>query len=232
VKIKSVRSVFITGVLMAAPFLTPQVSAQGFFGIGGEESPVPQITLARAEITVDVPTPMQGNDFDALLAQATSGKGISAAKERAIKHHSEQLRTALDGRLREFFADEEVPLIASNQSLTLHSFIDVSVVKQLSGLKNSGNYELERGNLTAGGDFHFRIQDPNGRVLKERQIDIADLRLQEKYQVKTPLDGSGSEDNTEQQLDKIMRQLVERIMGQIDDDLEADSLRELGRPAG
>ena len=70
-KIKSVRSLFVTGVLVAAPLLSSQALADGFFGIGGDKAAVPQITLARAEIAVDVPTPMQGNDFDALLAQAT-----------------------------------------------------------------------------------------------------------------------------------------------------------------
>lgn len=230
-KIKSLRSLFVTGVLVAAPLLSFQASADGFFGMGGDKAPVPQITLARAEIAVDVPTPMQGNDFDALLAQATAGNGLSAAKEAAIKHHSEQLRQELDGRLRKFFADEEVPVGASNHSLTLHSFIDVSVVKQLSGLKNSGDYELERGNLTASGDFHFRLQDPKGEVLMEKRIDIADLRLQEKYQVKTPHDRSGSEDNTDQQLERIMRELVDRLMSRIEDDLEADSLRALNSDA-
>ena len=231
-KIQSVRSLFMTGVLVAAPIFSPTVSAQGFLGMGGEKAPVPQITLARAEIAVDVPTPMQGNDFDALLAQATAGNGISASKEAAIKRHSEQLRQELDNRLREFFADEEVPLVASNHSLTLHSFIDVSVVKQLSGLKNATNYELERGNLTASGDFHLRIQDPEGKVLKERRIDIAELRLQEKYQVKTPHDGSGTEDNTGEKVERIMRELVDRLMSRIDDDLEADALRELTQTAG
>lgn len=224
---RNTRGILFAGLVLATNFASTQAWGQGFFGVGGDDAPVPNITLARAEIAVDVPTPLQGNDFEALLAQATSGQGISKAKDEAIQHRTEQLRAELDSQLRAFFADEEVALVASNDALTLHNFIDVSVVKQLSGLKDSADYELERGNLSVSGDFHFRIQDPQGRVLKEKRLNLADLRLKEKYQIKNHHDGSGSEDNTEQQLDRLMRELVERLLSRIDNDLEADSLQEL-----
>lgn len=214
------HSAAMVGLLLAAPGL-----AQGLFG--GNDTPPPNITLAHTEIAAEIPTPLQGNDFDALLAQATSSEGLSATRDQAIQLFSERLRYKLDTALREFFADEEVPLITSNDSLTLHNSIDISVAKQLSGLKNSGNYEVERGNLSASGDYHFRLNAPSGHVLKEKRLDIADLRLRGKYQIKTPLGSGESEDNTDEQLQKMVDMLVERIVDRIEDDLEADSLREL-----
>lgn len=210
----------VIGLLLAAPGW-----AQGLFG--GSDAPVPHITLAHTEISAEIPTPLEGNDFDTLLAQATSGEGLSASREQAIGVFSDQLREKLDLALREFFSDEEVPLITDNSSLTLHNRIDISVVKQLSGLKNSGSHEVERGNLSASGSYGFRLNAPDGRVLKEKSLDLADLRLKGKYQIKTPLGSGEAEDNTEEQLGKMVDTLVVRIIDRIEDDLEADSLRAL-----
>lgn len=210
---------------LIALLLTTPCWAQGLFG--GSDSPAPHLTLAQMEIAAEIPTPLQGNDFDALLAQATSDKGLSATRDKAIQAFSDQLRRKLDRALREFFADEEVPLITDNSSLTLYNSVDISVVKQLSGLKNSGDYEVERGNLSASGDYHFRLNAPSGRVLAEKRLDIADLRLKGKYQIKTPLGSGEAEDNTQAELDKMVDNLVKRIIDRIEDDLEADSLREL-----
>lgn len=218
------RYIKLTAALIGLLLATPGWG-QGLFG--GSEAPVPSITLARAEITADIPTPLAGNDFDSLLAQATSGKGLSATREKAIEAFSAQLRTKLDLALREFFSDEEVPLITDNDSLTLHNSINISVVKQLSGLKNSGSHEVERGNLSASGHYKFQLNAPDGKVLKEKLLDLADLRLKGKYQIKTPLGSGEAEDNTEEQLQEMADTLVERIVDRIEDDLEADSLRDL-----
>ncbi|WP_299593952.1 hypothetical protein [uncultured Microbulbifer sp.] len=214
------RSAALVALLLATPGW-----AQGLFG--GSDTPPPNIKLAYTEVAAEIPTPLQGNDFDALLAQATSGKGLSATRNKAIEAFSEQLRSKLDAALKAFFADEEIPLISDSRALTLHNSIDISIAKQLSGLKNSGNYEVERGNLSATGDYHFRLDAPNGEVLKEKRLDIADLRLKGKYQIKTPLGSEAAEDNTDEQLQKMLDTLVERIVDRIEDDLEADSLREL-----
>ncbi|MFV8782982.1 hypothetical protein ACNKU7_11210 [Microbulbifer sp. SA54] len=222
-----VRGIFLAGLLFSSAFTYQPAQAQGLFGSRGEEAQTPHITLARAEIALEIPTPLQGNDFDTLLAQATAGSGATAAKEAATRRHTDQLRQTLEAQLRAFFTDEEVPLVADNTALTLYNFVDVVVVKQLSGLKNTSEYELERGNLSISGDFHFRVHSPSGQVLKEKHLDLADLNLKEKYEIKTPLDGSGSEDNTDEKLEKVLSQLVDRVLTRIDDDLEADSLREL-----
>lgn len=200
--------------------------AQGMFG-GSVDSPLPEITLARTVVAADIPTPLQGSDMEALLAQAASGNGLTAARDAATREFSEQLRNKLDAALRDFFIDEEVPLGASNSSLTLYNFFDISVVKQLSGLKNNGEHELERGNLSASGDYHFRLQDPRGQVLLERRLDIADLRLKGNYQVKTYSNGQEAEDSTPAELEKLLDNLVARVLNRIEDDLEADSLRKI-----
>ncbi len=216
---------FLTGTFLIAPLLAAPVAAQGFFG--GDETPLPHITLAQAEIVMDVP--MHGNDLEALLAQAAAGKSLSAAKEKTEAHFIAQLRTELETRLREFLTDEEVPLITDNQSLTLHSAVDLTIAKELNDIRSSGDYELERGRLTASGDYHLRLKSPSGRVLREKRVDIADLRLRQGYQIKTPNDGRPSEDNTNEQLQTLMAELAERLLDRIEDDLEADSLRELNR---
>ncbi|QKX16752.1 hypothetical protein [Microbulbifer sp. YPW1] len=216
------RSVAAIALLLGSP-----AWGQGFFG-GGDE-PTPHITIAHTKVAAEIPTPLQGNDFDALLAQATSGEGLSDVREKAIGVFSEQLRFKLDSALREFFADEEVALITDNNSLTLHNSIDISVVKQLSGLKNRGDFEVEKGNLSASGDYHFSLNTPSGLVLKQKRLDIADLNLKGKYEIKTPLGSGEAEDNTEEQLQKMVDVLVARIIDRIEDDLEADSLRELAK---
>ncbi|WOX04055.1 hypothetical protein [Microbulbifer pacificus] len=218
-----------TGRVALCALLTLSAShaqAQGLFG-GSADSPLPEITLARTVVAADIPTPLQGNDMEALLAQAASGQGLTAARDAATREFSEQLRNKLDAALRAFFTDEEVPLGASNSSLTLYNFFDISVVKQLSGLKNNGEHELERGNLSASGDYHFRLQDPSGQVVLEKRLDIADLRLKGSYQVKTYSNGQEAEDSTPAELEKLLDNLVTRVINRIEDDLEADSLRKL-----
>ncbi|MBN8429639.1 hypothetical protein JF535_02120 [Microbulbifer salipaludis] len=213
-----------SAVLISLLF-TAQCYAQGLFG--GSDTPAPHITLAHTRIAADIPTPLQGNDFDALLAQATSAEGLSATREKAITAFSDQLRTKLEAALREFFVDEEVPLVTDNTSLTLQNSINISIVKQLSGLKNRSGYEVERGNLSASGDYQFSLNAPNGEVLAEKRLDIADLRLKGSYQIKTPLGAGEAEDSTDAQLEKMIDTLVGRIIDRIEDDLEADSLRDL-----
>ncbi|AQQ69211.1 hypothetical protein Mag101_17405 [Microbulbifer agarilyticus] len=192
-----------------------------------QEQPALHVTLAKIEVAAEVPTPLQGTDFESLLAQATNGGGVSAAKETASREFSDYLRTRLDSALREFFADEEIPLRSDNHSLILFNFVDISVVKQLSGLKTKGDTEIERGNLSASGDYLLRLQAPGERVLREKRLDIANLRLKGKYQIKTSVYGDENEDNTGEQLQRMADQLVKRILDRVEDDLEADALLEL-----
>lgn len=217
------------GLLLSAAILHTTANAQGLFG--GSDEPIPHLTLARTEVAAEVPTPLVGNDFESMLAQATNGGTLTAAKETANREFANYLRTRLDGALRELLAEEDIPLYTDNNSLILYNFIDISVVKRLNGLKNSGDYEIERGGLSASGDYHLRLQAPGERLLLERRIDIADLRLKGKYRIKTSLRGETGEDNTTEELQQMADQLVKRVIDRIEDDLEADALRAL-RPNG
>ncbi|MFC6633788.1 hypothetical protein [Microbulbifer taiwanensis] len=202
-------------------------SAQGgFLGIGGDEQ-TPSLTLAPAQIAVDVPTPVHGNNLALLLAQAGSGNSLSALKEKAAQKFSDQLRRELHRRLEEFFADEEVPLLREGGLLTLHSFVDITVSKQLSDLKNSDRYELERGSLGLAGEFRYQLQNAAGQPLRERRIDIGELRVRENYRVKTPHDGGEVEDSTDEAITEALAEVVKRLQDRIEDQLEADTLREL-----
>ena len=214
------------GLLFSAALMSATASAQGLFG--GSDEPIPHLTLARTEVAADVPTPLLGNDFESMLAQASNNGALTAAKETANAEFANYLRTRLDSALRELLADEDIPLYSDNNSLILYNFIDISVVKQLSGLKNSGEYEIEKGNLSASGDYHLRLQAPGERMLLEKRLDLADLRLKGKYQIKTNLHGGAGEDNTGEELQEMADQLVKRVIDRIEDDLDADALRALG----
>lgn len=202
------------------------LAQDGFFGIGGDKH-TPSVTLAPAEIAVDVPTPVQGNNLALLLAQAGSGNGLSALKEEAAQKFSMRLQRELHTRLEEFFADEEVPLVRQDGMLTLYSYVDASVSKQLSDLKNSGKYELERGTVTLSGDFHYQLQNAAGSTVREQRVDIAELRVKEKYRVKTPLGGGEVEDTTDAAIEEALVEMVERILDRIEDELEPEQLRAL-----
>ena len=193
----------------------------------GDDAQTPSLTLAPAEVALDVPMPAQGNDLARLLAQSGSGNSLSKLKEESERKFSLQLQSEVYNQLRKYFADEEVPLVHSDGYLTLRSFFDISASKQLNELKNSGDVEIERGTLELSGDFHYQLLDSRGRALRERRIDIADLRVHEKYRIKTPHDGSNGEDTTEVAMAEALSEMVERLLDRIEDDLEADELREL-----
>lgn len=220
-----VRRLIQVGLLFLC--LNSSALAQGgFLGFGGDEKP-PSLTLAPAEIAVDVPTPVQGNDLALLLAQAGSGNSLSALKEEAARKFSAHLQREWHDRLQEFFVDEGVPLVQRDGFLTLHSFLDISVSKQLTDLKSSGSFEVERGTLELSGDFHYQLKNPAGAVLQDQRLDIADLRVREKYQVKTSLAGGGIEDSTDVAIERALAEMVQRLLDRIEDQLEADQLREL-----
>lgn len=205
------------------------VSAEGgFLGFGGDEAETPSLTLVPAEIALDVPTPVQGEDLALLLAQAGSDNGLSAMKEKAARKFTARLQRELYVQLQAFFTDEEVPIVQQDGYLTLHNFLDISVGKKLNALKNTGGRQLERGTVELGGDYHYRLENPAGKPLREGRIDIAELRVREKYRVSRS-DGE-VEDNTDAAIDEALAEMVERLLDRIEDDLEADELRALAAP--
>ena len=199
---------------------------EGFLGFGDGKD-APSVTLATTEITMDVPTPVQGNDLALLLAQASGSGGLSELKQQSAQKFSNYLRQELTTALEDFFADEKVPLVKQGGFLSLFNFAHVSISKQLNDLKNASNYELERGTLKLSGDFHYRLENLAGSSLREQRIDLADLRVRENYKVKTPHGEGEAEDTTDAAIEDALSEMVERIIDRIEDQLEADELRRL-----
>lgn len=215
----------VTGLL----FLFVHAAAQaddGFFGFGGGDEHTPSLTLRPADIALDVPTPAQGEDLTLLLAQAGSGNGLSAIKEKAARKFTAELQRVLYTHLQAFFDDEEVPLVQQNGFLTLHNFLDISVSKQLNNLQTSGDTEVEQGYVELSGDFHYRLDNTAGTALREQRIDIADLRVREKYQVKRSATGTAT-DTTDAAISRALEKMVKRLVDRVEDQLDADTLREL-----
>ena len=214
--------------LFIASFLFSSANT-AVYAQGGDKTN-PSLVLAPAKIVLDVPTPVKGNNLILLLAQGDSGNSLSALKEKATRKFIAQLRSEWNDRLQEFFVDEEVPLVQQNGFLTLHSFLDISVSAQLTSLKSYGSFELERGILELSGDFHYQLENRAGGTLREQRIDIADLRVREKYKVKTPQSGGEAEDTTDAAIERALAAVVLRLLDHIEDQLEADQLRELATP--
>ncbi|GAA5524691.1 hypothetical protein Maes01_01248 [Microbulbifer aestuariivivens] len=211
-------------ITAAALFLTsqPLTAQQGLFG---DDQPPPSVTLASTDIRLDVPTPTTGNDFAALLAQASSG-GLSEMKQEAAERFSNHLRQAMQERLRQYLRDEEVPLVEQGGQLTLHTQFDAGISKQLTELKSSDRYETERGTLLIGGGFLYRLSSADGKSLREERIDLGELRLQPRYKVRTDLRSGEVEDSTDEAIEESLEKMAERLLDRIEDQLEADALRQ------
>lgn len=219
----SIRSRLASGLLLLV--VSCGVSAQGgFLGIGGDTA-TPSLALVPAEIALNMPTPVQGDDLAKLLAQAGSGNSLSALKEKAARKFTARLQRELYVELQAFFTDEEVPVVQQEGYLTLHNFLDISVGKKLNDLKNIGDRQVERGFLELSGDYHYRLDSQAGQPLRERRIDIAELGVREEYRVSRS--GGKTEDNTDAAIEEALTEMVERLLDRIEDDLEADELREL-----
>lgn len=199
----------------------------GFLGMGGEAEETPSLTLTPAEITLHAPTPVQANALALLLAQADGGNSLSERKEKAEQKFAAYLNQVLEAGLQEYFADEEVPLVPQEGALRLHNYLDVSVGKQMTDLKSYDDYELERGILKVAGSFHYRLEDSSGKPLREQRINIADLKVQGKYRLKTSHINTESEDTTDAGIERALSEMVGRLLHRIEDDLEADELRKM-----
>ena len=198
----------------------------GFFGFGGEQQ-TPSLSLAPAEIQLKIPLPVNGTDLNLLLAQAGSGPSLSAMRDAALSGYREHLSRELSNGLREFFADEEVPLVAGGAALTLLSSSRITVIKQLGALENKGGYDIERGTVELSGKITFELRDFSGRSLLSRELDVSDFKTQEKYLVQSGKAGSASKDTTDAAIKRALSELARGALRKVDDDLEADELREL-----
>lgn len=186
----------------------------------------PSLYIPPAEIAIDVPMPVNGANLGLLLAQVGKGTSLSSIKEATRRKYQQHLQGELSAQLREFFTDEEVPLVDKEGLLTLRSQLQVKVIKHLSKLESRGGYELERGTVELSGSFHYQLQDLAGAPLREESLDLSNLKVSEHYSAKST-SGGEAEDNTEQAIKLALSKLVKKILREIDGDLEADELRDI-----
>lgn len=189
----------------------------------------PSLSISPPEIALDIPMPVQGGDLALLLAQASQGNSLSQLKEAAVLRYKQHLERELTQQLREFFTDEEIPLVEQRGLLSLRNTLDLTVVKHFNDLQSKGDYELERGTVELSGSFRYRLEHFSGSAVREQQVDIADLKIREKYRVLTPKDGGETENTTGQAIERALSEMVEELLERIEDDLEADELQSFAR---
>ncbi len=194
----------------------------------GEEQK-PSLTILPPEITMDIPMPVQGGDLALLLAQASQGNSLSQLKEAAVLRYKQHLERELTQQLREFFTDEEIPLVERQGLLSLRNTLDITVVKHFSSLQSKKDHELEKGTVELSGDYHYRLEHISGSAMREQQVNISELKIREKYRVVTPNDGSEIENTTDRAIEQALSELVEQLLERIEDDLEADELESFAR---
>lgn len=219
------RGLTLTGLLLFSTALAAQPQGR-FLGFGGDDEN-PSLKIHPAEISIDVPMPVNSGSLAVLLAQAGEGGNLRSLKEAALRKYHLHLGIVLNARLQAFFTEEEIPLVEREGLLSLNNQLQVTVVKHFNDLQSVDGYDLERGTVEVAGKFHYELRNFNDRVLRERSLDLADFKVREKYQVKTAGDGSTAEDSTEEAIKLALSELVDEILDEIEDDLEADELRDL-----
>ena len=200
-----------------------QASAQ--FWSGDEHTP--SLVIAPSNIQIDVPMPVSSGNLQLMLAQAASGGGLAELKQQAVRNYTQHLHGEFARELYEFLEDEKVPLVESDGVLNLQNAVDLKVIKHLTSMKPKGNYDIEQGNVALSGEFRYTFSNRTGTALREQRINISELDIQEKYLVRTYHDGRASEDNTEEAIKDALSELAEALLEAMEDNLEADQLREM-----
>ncbi|WP_295802584.1 hypothetical protein [uncultured Microbulbifer sp.] len=217
-----IGSLALAGLLSTASL--PSVAQSGFWG---NDEATPSLAIAPAELKIDVPMPVSSGNLQLMLAQAANGGSLADLKQEAVRKYTQHLHSELARELHEFLDDEEVPLVQQDGVLRLRNNLDLKVIKHLSAMKPKDNYDLEQGNVSLTGEFRFVLSNQSGTALREQRISIDELKINRKYRVKTPRDGSASEDNTEEAINQALTDMVEELVKEMEDYLEADSLREI-----
>ncbi|KUJ83952.1 hypothetical protein AWR36_009080 [Microbulbifer flavimaris] len=219
------RRLAMAGLLFVS---TTSAQAQGFLGMG-DDTPTPSVSLQSPSINLNIPMPVNSANLTLLLAQAGDGGSLTALKEAKLRRYRQHLQVALGSELRQFFLDEEVPLVEGRGQLSLGTDFRLTVVKQLGDMRSEGGVDLEQGNMEMSGTFTYRLIDAGGRTLQEESLDIDRLRLREKYLVRVQRGGNQVEDTTDQAILNLLSTLSGKVLARIDGDLEADELRDLVR---
>ncbi|WGL15456.1 hypothetical protein PVT68_11820 [Microbulbifer bruguierae] len=220
------RALAIRGLAFAGLLtITSATQAQSSFWGGNDQ--VPSLNIAPATLRIDVPMPVSGDDLQLMLAQAANGGGLADLKQEAVRTYTQHLQGELTRLLHDHLEDERIPLVKQEGVLTLQNDLKLKVIKHLSAMKPKGDYDLEQGNVALSGEFHYLLKHNDGTTLQEKHIALRDLGITSKYRVRNYRDGRTNDDNTEEAIKDALSKLAEELMESLEDDLEADKLREI-----
>ncbi|QKX17277.1 hypothetical protein [Microbulbifer sp. YPW1] len=219
-------------VLYALLMFSPVAAAkapEGWMGMGSED-PVIRLAVTPVEIKIEAPTPLTGNNLQLLLALSGSNGGLGEIRKKASQEFSQYLDQQVQMQFGEFFEDERVHLVDNRAPLTLHTDFNVVIRQKILDIFSSKDYDLEKGSMTAYGEFHYRLQGAIGaHVLREGTVNISKLKLEARYRTKAPKDGGVVEDTTREATERLLAEIAEEVLDQVEDDLEADALLRLAR---
>ncbi|WP_143735645.1 hypothetical protein [Microbulbifer mangrovi] len=212
-----------------SPLSAAAKASEGWMGVGSAD-PLIRLAVTPVEIRIEAPTPLTGNNLELLLALSGSKGGLGDIRKKASEEFSQYLDQQVQMRFGEFFEDERVHLVTNRAPLTLHTDFDVVIRQKILDIFSSKDYDLEKGSMTAYGKFHYRLQGAIGaHVLREGTVDISTLKLHARYRTKAPKDGGVVEDTTREATERLLADIAEEVLDQVEDDLEADALLSLAR---
>lgn len=210
--------------------VTGASASSGWSGYTGSD-PVLSLAATPVEIRIDAPTPLTGNNLQLLLALSGGDGGLGDMRKKASQEFSDYLNQQVQRRFGEFFDDERVRLVDAGAALTLHTNFSVTIRQKIIDIVSGKDYDLEKGIMTAYGEFRYRIQGTalGAHALREGSVDIARLNLEARYLTRAPTDGGVVEDTTRQATERLLEDIAEEVLDQIEDVLEADALLDLAR---
>ena len=213
-----------------SPVTAMAKSSDSWLGLGSED-PLIRLAVTPVEIRIEAPTPLTGNNLELLLALSGSDGGLGEMREKASREFRAYLDREVQQRFGAFFEDERVHLVDSRAPLTLHTDFDIAIRQKILDIFSSKDYDLEKGTMTVYGKFHYRLQGAtaDAPVLREGTIDLSDLDLRARYRTRAPKGGGVVEDTTREATERLLAEIAEEVLDQVEDALEADSLLELAR---
>ncbi|WP_346838203.1 hypothetical protein [Microbulbifer sp. SAOS-129_SWC] len=218
---------FLPRRLALAGLLTLSMTGAAHAALFGDDAPIPTLDIAPPKIEMDVPMPVSGTDLKSLLSAIGKNHSLSQIKDAAIQNYRSYLQQELDTRLRAHFVDQQVPLVSREGMLSLHDQMKLKVIKNFSDLESGADYDLERGTVKIDGHFRYQLYNAAGSAVAAREVDLSGLHISEEYEMKSPRNGGAAKNTTESAIKLALSKMVDGIIDKIEDDLEADELRDL-----
>ncbi|WP_288131204.1 hypothetical protein [Microbulbifer sp.] len=199
-------------------------------GYNGQD-PVIRLAVTPVEIRIEAPTPLSGNNLQLLLALSGSNGGLGELREKASREFSAYLSQQVQQRFGDFFAGERVHLVDAGAPLTLYTNFDVTIRQKILDIFSRRDYDLEKGTMSAYGQFHYRVQGAvkGATALREGSVDLSSLKLKTHYSTRAPKDGGVVEDTTREATERLLAEMAEEVLDEIEDTLEADALLAMAR---